>query len=331
MDDLVQVTDRGLFVPAANVYIDPWQPVERAVITHAHSDHARAGHRLYLAHPVTGALLQTRLGSSISLQTLPYGKKLRLGSVQVSFHPAGHVPGSAQVRLEFRGRVCVVSGDYKRHSDGLSAPFEPVRCHMFLTESTFGLPVFRWEPAETLGQRLCLWVTEQLAQGRHVCLTGYSLGKAQRLIRILNEAWIVPFVHPAIEIINQTLKRCGIRPGNYSALSEYKKSLGPAVILLPPAAVDRLPAGISGPFVRAACSGWMAVRGMKRRQNLDKGFALSDHADWPGLLKTMEESEAERVWVTHGFAEPLARYMQERGRQAEALRTAWTETPEEAA
>lgn len=329
MPDLISLRAEGLYVEPAGVYIDPWRPVARAVITHAHSDHARGGHQYYLAHPVTASVMRVRLGAGIRIQELPYGQPLHVNGVRLSLHPAGHIPGSAQVRVEYKGAVWVVSGDYKTQHDGLSEPLEPQKCHVFISESTFGLPVFRWENPSFLAARLCRWVSDCLAQGQSVILSAYSLGKAQRIIRLLNEAWLVPFVHSSIVDINRALASSGLMVGNFTPLDELRHWRGPAVVIVPPAAASGPLKGLKEPFVTAACSGWVSIRGVKRRQNLDQGFGISDHADWPGLLNTINQTGAEKVFLTHGFSAPLARYLREQGLDAQILETYFGDMDEE--
>lgn len=323
MPDIIRLTSEGLYVEPAGVYIDPWRPVARAVITHAHSDHARPGHQYYLSHPITAALMRVRLGAGIRIQELSYGSPIHINGVRISLHPAGHIPGSAQVRVEYQGMVWVVSGDYKTHRDGISEPLEPQKCHVFISESTFGLPVFQWEKLSVLAARLCDWVSDCLAQGQSVVISAYSIGKAQRIIKMLNEAWIVPFVHSSILDINRALASAGLQVGNFTPLEELYHCQGSAVVIVPPAAASATIKGMKEPVLTAACSGWVSIRGMKRRQNLDQGFGISDHADWNGLLSTIRQTEAEKIFLTHGFSAPLARFLSEQGLNAQALETAF--------
>jgi len=328
MSDLIVWSPNGLYLPEADVFIDPWKPVHRAIITHAHSDHARPGHQYYLAEPVTASLIKHRLGSQTPVETLHYKKSIRINGVNISFYPAGHIPGASQVRIERRGEVWVVSGDYKRHIDGISRPFEPVACHTFVTESTFALPIFQWQEQEKLAENLQSWVSQKLSEGVHVLISAYSIGKAQRVIKILNSNWIVPFVHKSIFDLQMILRELKVFDGNYAKFSDYKKHFGSSVFIIPPAADSRLPQGVSGPYVHASCSGWMTIRGLKRRQNLDRGFPISDHADWPSLLSTIQETGASRIIAMHGFAESLARYLTEKEIKAEVFSTYSTEQVE---
>jgi putative mRNA 3-end processing factor len=266
-------------------------------------------------------MMRVRLGAGIRIQELSYGTPLHINGVRLSLHPAGHIPGSAQVRVEYQGMVWVVSGDYKTHRDGISEPLEPQKCHVFISECTFGLPVFRWEKLSVLASRLCHWVSDSLAQGQSVVISAYSLGKAQRIIRLLNEAWIVPFVHSSILDINRALVSAGVQVGNYTPLEELPHWHGPAVVIVPPVAASAPVKGLREPVVTAACSGWVSIRGMKRRQNLDQGFGISDHADWPGLLNTIRQTEAEKIILTHGFSTTLARFLSEQGLNAQPLET----------
>lgn len=321
--DLLRLTDKGLYCPLADIHIDPWRPVSRAVITHAHSDHARPGMVRYCCTPGTAPILRHRLGADIGVQVLPYGEILRVGDVRISFHPAGHIPGSAQVRLEHRGEVWVVSGDYKTVADGLSEPFEAVPCHTFITESTFGLPVFHWAPEETVMAEIGSWWAQCRAEGRVALLLAYSLGKAQRLLHRLGGGPGPVLVHPAIAGIRQAW-------GDYLAdrLPDTpvweggdRQALRGALVIAPPGAADGAWARSLGPRSLAMASGWMALRGTRRRRAADRGFALSDHADWDGLNLAVKATGAERVLVTHGYAVPFARWLREEGWDAQPLDT----------
>lgn len=320
--DLVQVRPEGLYCPPGDFYIDPWRPVARAVITHAHADHARRGHGVYLAHRAAAPLLRTRLGADITLQTLAYGETVTVGAVRVSLHPAGHVLGSAQVRLEYRGEVWVVSGDYKVAPDPTCAPFEPVRCHTLVTESTFGLPVYRWRPAEAILADLRAWWQANAEAGRASVLYAYALGKAQRLLAGLGEGPGPIVVHGAVESINAAYRASGVPlPTVQRADAVERATLRRALVLAPPATQGSPWLRRFGAYTDAMVSGWMQLRGVRRRRGVDAGFVLSDHADWPGLLQAIGASEASRVLVTHGQVTSLVRYLAERGWQAQALAT----------
>jgi putative mRNA 3-end processing factor len=329
--DLVIERPEGLYCPPGDFHIDPWKPVQRAVITHAHADHARAGHAHYLAAAPSEGVLRARLGD-ITLQALAYGETVEHRGVKVSLHPAGHVLGSAQVRIEHEGRVWVVSGDYKVEADRTCAPFEPLRCHCFITESTFGLPIYRWRPQAEVFAEVDAWWRANAVQGRASLLLGYSFGKAQRLLAGV-DAGIGPIlVHGAVETINRAYRAAGVALPTTRTVIEVKDKaeFRSALVIAPPGAQG-------SPWARrfvdasdAFASGWMRLRGARRRQGLDRGFVLSDHADWPGLLQAIAATDAERVIVTHGYEAVMVRWLQEQGLQAEAFRTEYGDAIEEA-
>jgi len=323
--DLIVSTDRGLYCAAGDFHIDPWRPVERAIITHAHSDHARFGSEIYVCHRDTAPILRKRLGDDVTIETAAYGEILTRNGVEISLHPAGHVLGSAQVRVSLNGEIWVASGDYKLESDGVSPAFEALRCHVFITESTFGLPIYRWRPQAEIFAAIDAWRRENIAAGRASLLFAYALGKAQRLLAHV-DASLGPIVcHGAVEAINALYREAGIvlPPTRLATQMENKKEFGRALILAPPSAAASPWLKRFGDYSDALASGWMQVRGNRRRRGLDRGFALSDHADWPGLLAAIEATGAERVLVTHGYTEPLTRYLREQGLDARALKTAY--------
>ncbi len=331
--DLVIARPEGLYCPPGDFFIDPWQPVERAVITHAHSDHARSGHRHYLAaRPGAGVLLSRLPG--IDLQTAGYGAQLNINGVTISLHPAGHVLGSAQVRLEHHGRVWVASGDYKLDNDPTCDAFEPVRCDTFITESTFGLPVYRWEPPQTVFDDIDSWWRHNASEGRASVLFCYSFGKAQRILAGV-DAGIGPiFCHGAIASLNRAYRDAGVALSPVRFVSEIpikdKAAFRAALIVAPPSAQGGAWMRRFGDYNDAFASGWMRLRGTRRRRGVDRGFVLSDHADWPGLQTAVRESGAERVIVTHGQVEPMVRWLREQGLQAAAFETQYGEDAVEA-
>ena len=317
--DLVISRPEGLYCPAGDFYIDPWRPVERAVITHAHGDHARAGNRHYLAAAPGEAILRARLGQDIDLQTLRYGERLLHHSVFLSFHPAGHVLGSAQIRLEYGGEVWVASGDYKTEADGTCSPFEPVRCDTFITESTFGLPIYRWQPQEQVFAEINQWWQANAAVEKTSLLFCYAFGKAQRILHGIDAQLGPILVHGAVEPVNGIYREAGVYLPPTIPAADIKKSdpmMRKALVLAPPSAAN------SGWMRRFDCfsdgfaSGWMRLRGTRRRRGVDRGFVLSDHADWPGLLWAIEQTGAERVMVTHGSNGALVRHLREQGLDA---------------
>lgn len=328
---LLELTDSGLFCPPAGLYIDPWRPVDRAVITHAHADHSRWGMKHYLAHEHSAEVMKLRLGDEISLETMRYREPLLVNGVHISMHPAGHIPGSAQIRLEHKGKVAVVSGDYKVEADGLSAAFEPVRCHEFVSECTFGLPIYKWEPQVEIFKQINKWWRENAESGRNSVLTAYSLGKAQRILMNLDRDIGPVYTHGAVWNTNQALIRNGIALWDVPmATAETPKSAyRGALIIAPPAALNTPWMKKFAPYQTGICSGWMAVRGSRRRRAADRGFVLSDHADWEGLISAIEATEAERVYLTHGNTASFGKFLQEeKGIDAVELKTLFGEEEE---
>jgi len=321
---LLEFTESGIFCPKGGFYIDPWKPVEKAVITHAHSDHARWGSKQYLCHTLTKPLLELRLGSN-QYQDLPWGKSINVNGVTISFHPAGHIIGSSQVRLEYKGEVWVVSGDYKTTADGISGNFEPVPCHTFITESTFGLPIYKWLPQETIYQDIRQWIQQNKEKGRSSVLLAYSLGKAQRVVDAIKETGDKIFVHGAIWNTMEALRSAGIHIAEVHRITTEtpKESLKNAVVIAPPSAEGSSWLKRFAPYSIGICSGWMQVRGNIRRRNADAGFVLSDHADWDGLNEAVKNAGAERVFVTHGFQSVFARHLREQGLEAHEIQTAF--------
>lgn len=322
--DLVVARPEGLYCPPGDFYIDPWRPVERAVITHAHGDHARRGNGRYLAAAPGAGILRSRLGEDISLQTLAYGERVDHHGVTLSFHPAGHVLGSAQVRLEYQGEVWVASGDYKVEPDGTCAPFEPVRCHTFITESTFGLPIYRWPSQAEIFAGIDAWWRANAAAGKASVLFAYAFGKAQRILRGIDASIGPILVHGAVEPLNEVYRAGGVHlpPTRYAGdIARNDPLLRQALILAPPSAGGSTWMRRFGDYSDAFASGWMLLRGTRRRRGVDRGFALSDHADWPGLLWAIEQTGAERVMVTHGQVNVLVRHLREQGLDARAFQT----------
>ena len=324
--DLVIQRPEGLYCPAGDFFIDPWRPVPRAVITHAHADHARTGHGEYLAAQDAQHVLRARLGE-IRLQTVGYGEAVTLGATRVSLHPAGHVLGSAQVRIEGPGGVWVVSGDYKvgvgSEADATCAPFEPVRCDVFITESTFGLPVYRWAPQAEVFAAVNDWWSANAQAGRASVLFCYAFGKAQRILAGV-DATIGPIVvHGAVEPLNAAYRASGVALPPTQRVSEVtdKSVFRRALVLAPPSAAGSPWMRRFGEYADAFASGWMQLRGARRRRALDRGFVLSDHADWPGLQHAITATGAQRVIVTHGYVPVMVRWLREQGLQAEAFET----------
>lgn len=323
MSELLEVTPEGLYCAAGRFHIDPWRPVERAVITHAHSDHARWGSRSYLAARSGAAFLRGRLGMDLPLETLEWGEERRVEGVSVSLHPAGHIRGSAQVRVEHRGEVWVVSGDYKLHPDPTAEPFQPVRCHTFISECTFGLPVYRWPDPARVADEMMEWWTGNQARGRTSVLFAYSLGKAQRALALLEPGAGPILAHGAIRRMSDLYRLEGVAlpPLGAANRDTVRAARGTALVLAPPSAASGSWLRSLGPTSTAFASGWMRIRGTRRRRAADRGFVLSDHADWGGLLEAIEATGAGRVELTHGTTGAMTRYLQERGLDARALST----------
>jgi putative mRNA 3-end processing factor len=331
MADLIVQRPEGLYCPPGDFFIDPWRPVPRAVITHAHSDHARAGHAHYLAAQPAEGVLRARLGD-IQLQLLRYGERIVHHGVTLSLHPAGHVLGSAQVRLEHGGQVWVASGDYKVAPDRTCAPFEPVRCDVFITESTFGLPIYRWRSDDELFAEINGWWARNVANGRASVLACYSFGKAQRLLSGVDPSIAPIIVHGAVEPLNRAYREAGVALPDTRLVIEVddKADLKRALVVCPPSAAASPWMRRFGDAQRAFASGWMQLRGARRRGGYDRGFVLSDHADWPGLLQAIAATGAQRVIVTHGSTAVMVRYLAEQGLRAEAFSTEYGDDAVEA-
>ena len=321
-DPVISFTDRGLYCAAGDFYIDPWRPVDRALITHGHADHARPGHRHYLATQAAAPVMRHRLGN-ITLDTIRFGETRRIGGATVSFHPAGHVPGSAQIRVEVAGEVWVASGDYKVEDDGLSEPFEPVTCHAFITECTFGLPVFSWDPQSVVMAQINAWWAACVAEGRTPVLGAYALGKAQRILAHLDTSIGPILTHGAVEATNEVLRAQGVSlPDTVRVVADTQIKDHPGALVL------STPAGLGSPWMKrfgatstAFASGWMRMRGVRRRRAADRGFVMSDHADWEGLNSAIKATGAERIFVTHGYTSQFRRWLDHQGYDARVVET----------
>ncbi len=323
---MLQEKPDGLYCPAGDFYIDPWGRVRRAVITHAHGDHARQGAGSYLCADVSAPLLLRRFGTGVVIESKPYGETVTIGDVRVSFHPAGHILGSAQVRVEGESGVWVVSGDYKRAPDPTCPAFEPVRCDTFVTESTFGLPIYRWDPPELVMADVLAWWNENREADRASLLFCYAIGKAQRVLAELARITDRPvLVHGAMLPFLDVYRAAGVRMLDASAVIERARGTSCAgeLILAPLFARGTPWMRRLGQFSDAFVSGTMRIRGVQRQRNVDRGFVLSDHADWPDLLRTIGEVGPRRVLATHGYPEPFARFLQGKGIDSGVIRTAW--------
>ena len=319
---VLEFREEGIYCPAGDFFIDPWRPVDRALITHGHSDHARPGHRRYLATAAAAPVIRHRLGA-IRIETIPFAETRRIGDATVSFHPAGHVPGSAQIRVEHRGEVWVVSGDYKTTTDPLSEPFDPVRCHSFITECTFGLPVFRWPDEATLTAQINDWWRDCRDSGRTAVIGAYSLGKAQRVLTMVDPAIGPILTHGAVENTNAVMRTQGIAlPETVRVTADLDLKAHPgALVIAPPSALAGGWLRRFGPVSTGIASGWMALRGVRRRRGADRGFVVSDHADWDGLNAAIDATGAERVFATHGYTTVFREWLESRGLDAQIVRT----------
>jgi putative mRNA 3-end processing factor len=326
---LIDFTDKGLYCSAGDFYIDPWKPVPRAIITHAHSDHARWGSQSYLSHKYTTPILQLRLGDN-NYQSVDWGENIMMNGVNVSLHPAGHIIGSSQVRVEYNGEVWVFTGDFKTEDDGLSGAFEPIKCNVFITESTFGLPIYTWKKQEVIYEDIRNWVRANQSEGKTSVIIAYSLGKAQRVIDAVSPVTNQIYVHGAVWNVQQTLLKAGhpVQEVQRVDIGAAKKTYQNAVIIAPSGAEGSPWIKRFTPYSLAICSGWMQVRGNARRKNADRGFVLSDHADWNGLISAVKDTGAEKVFVTHGFQAAFSKYLDEQGIPADEVKTAYGDDEE---
>ncbi len=322
-DPLLQPRPAGLYCPAGNFYIDPMLPVERAVLTHAHGDHARSGSESYNVGAAGIGLMRERLGEDSVIVGHDYGASFRIGDVTVSLHPAGHVLGSAQVRMEYGGRVVVVSGDYKRDPDPTCVPFEPVPCDVFVTESTFGLPIYRWPSMDVVIDELMEWWEDCAQREIPAVLFCYALGKAQRILaELAKRSNRTVHLHGAMLRLVERYREAGIAmiPTEPVSESARGRDFAGELIMAPPSAAGSPWMKRFGKASTGFASGWMRIRGARRRRGYDRGFVVSDHADWPGLLLSIEQSQAKRIYVTHGDGDVLIRYLRDQGKDAQALR-----------
>jgi putative mRNA 3-end processing factor len=318
MDPLLTLTDQGLYCAAGDFHIDPWQPVERAVITHAHADHLCPGSRTYVTARDGAALVRARVGDEAIVEAVPYGETIARDGVRISLHPAGHILGSAQVRIERGAEVWVVSGDYKLGPDPTCAPFASLPCHTFVTECTFGLPVFRWRPEAEVFAGINDWWRANREAGKASVLFAYPVGKAQRVLAGVDASIGPIHTHGSVERYTALYRDAGV------ALPATSPVTGPpagALVVAPPLARNTPWLRKLGPVSTALASGWMRIRGARRRQSLDRGFVLSDHADWPGLMSAIESSGASQIWAVHGYRNAVARWLQEKGLDAQAVET----------
>ncbi|MHA7831577.1 MAG: ligase-associated DNA damage response exonuclease [Flagellimonas sp.] len=313
---LLQFTPKGIYCEQADVYLDPWRPVDKAIISHGHADHSRWGHQKYITHHKNIPIVQHRLGD-VNISGREWGETLTVNNVKFSLHPAGHIVGSSQIRVEHKGEVWIFTGDYKIEDDGLTTPFELLQCHTFITECTFGLPAFQWRPQQEVFNDINQWWAQNKSEGKTSVLFGYSLGKAQRLLKHMDTSIGKIYTHGAVENMTEVLRPLVDLPSTQLITKDTKKDelLG-NIVVAPPSAHGSTWIRKMVPYVTATASGWMAFRGARRRRAIDKGFVLSDHCDWNGLLQTVEATGAEKIICTHGYTDIFSKYLQELGYDA---------------
>ncbi len=313
-------------MPLADAYIDPWRRVPKALITHAHGDHARYGMGQYICTAESMPIMKNRLGKNIVISGYDYNESFIINGVKFSFHSAGHIIGSAQIRIEHLGEVWVVSGDYKREEDGFTRPFEVVKCHSFITESTFGLPIYHWEKQDSIFEKINAWWQENIVDNRPSIITAYSLGKAQRLIKNLGNIGPI-YCHSTIFQTNQILNHQGlpISTGLPIVETTSQKELQKALIIAPSSSINSTwGQKLKNPSI-ANVSGWMATRSRRKTSTIDAGFVLSDHADWHALNQTIAETTAENIFVTHGYSELFSKWLCEKGYNAAVVNSEYGE------
>ena len=315
-EPLLAFNQNGIYCAKADVYLDPWRKVDKAIISHGHADHSRWGNKKYITHHDNIPIMKHRLGE-IDVMGKAYGQSFTINNVKFSLHPAGHVIGSSQIRVEHQGEVWVFTGDYKDEADGVCTPYEPVKCHTFITECTFGLPAFKWKPQAEVMTDINEWWQNNKADGRTSVLFGYSLGKAQRLLKHLDTNIGDIYTHGAIENMTNVLRTLVDFPETKLITRETtKKELSGNLVLAPPSAHGGTWIRKMVPYVTASASGWMTFRGARRRRAIDKGFVMSDHCDWDGLLNSIKATDCEKVICTHGYTDIFSRYLREIGYDA---------------
>ncbi|SDR76241.1 putative mRNA 3-end processing factor [Gillisia sp. Hel1_33_143] len=313
---LLAFNDKGIYCAEADVYLDPWRPVDKAIISHGHADHSRWGHKQYITHHTNVPIIKHTLGD-IQVTGKAWDESFVINNVKFSLHPAGHIIGSSQIRVEYKGEVWVFSGDYKTEDDGVAVPYEPVKCHSFITECTFGLPAFKWLPQDLVMNDINNWWQQNREDGRTSILFGYSLGKAQRLLKFLDPSIGKIYTHGAIENMTEVIRPMLELPETIRITRDTKKEeFKGNIVLAPPSAQGTTWIRKMVPYVTASASGWMAFRGARRRRALDKGFVLSDHCDWQGLLTSIKATGCEKVICTHGYSDIFSKYLTEQGYDA---------------
>jgi len=322
---LLVFNQKGIYCEAADVYLDPWKPVKKAIISHGHADHSRWGHQQYITHHTNVPIIKHRLGD-ISVTGKAWNETFTINGVKFSLHPAGHIVGSSQIRVEHKGEVWVFTGDYKTEDDGLAVPYEVVKCHTFITECTFGLPAFKWLPQQQVFNDINNWWQQNQDDGRTSILFGYSLGKAQRLLKHLDTSIGKIYTHGAVENMTEVVREIADLPPTEKITRETKKEdIKGNIVIAPPSTHGSPWIKKMVPYVTASASGWMTFRGARRRRAIDKGFVLSDHCDWQGLLTSIKATGAEKVICTHGYTDIFSRFLAEQGYDARTEQTQYEE------
>jgi len=322
---LLVFNQKGIYCEAADVYLDPWKPVKKAIISHGHADHSRWGHQQYITHHTNVPIIKHRLGD-ISVTGKAWNETFTINGVKFSLHPAGHIVGSSQIRVEHKGEVWVFTGDYKTENDGLAVPYEVVKCHTFITECTFGLPAFKWLPQQQVFNDINNWWQQNQDDGRTSILFGYSLGKAQRLLKHLDTSIGKIYTHGAVENMTEVVREIADLPPTEKITRDTKKEdIKGNIVIAPPSTHGSPWIKKMVPYVTASASGWMTFRGARRRRAIDKGFVLSDHCDWQGLLTSIKATGAEKVICTHGYTDIFSRFLAEQGYDARTEQTQYEE------
>ncbi|GGZ54869.1 ligase-associated DNA damage response exonuclease [Mesonia mobilis] len=322
---LLVFNQKGIYCEAADVYLDPWKPVKKAIISHGHADHSRWGHQQYITHHTNVPIIKHRLGD-ISVTGKAWNETFTINGVKFSLHPAGHIVGSSQIRVEHKGEVWVFTGDYKTEDDGLAVPYEVVKCHTFITECTFGLPAFKWLPQQQVFNDINNWWQQNQDDGRTSILFGYSLGKAQRLLKHLDTSIGKIYTHGAVENMTEVVREIADLPPTEKITRDTKKEdIKGNIVIAPPSTHGSPWIKKMVPYVTASASGWMTFRGARRRRAIDKGFVLSDHCDWQGLLTSIRATGAEKVICTHGYTDIFSRFLAEQGYDARTEQTQYEE------
>lgn len=318
---LLAFNDKGIYCAEADVYLDPWKPVEKAIISHGHADHSRYGHKKYITHHSNVPIIKHRLGD-ISVTGKEWDETFTINGVKFSLYPAGHIIGSSQIRVEYKGEIWVFTGDYKTEDDGVAVPYEPVKCHTFITECTFGLPAFKWTPQKQVFDDINNWWAQNRTDGQTSVLFGYSLGKAQRLLKHLDPSIGRIYTHGAIENMTEVLRpQIDFHDTIRVTRDTKKEELKGNIVLAPGSAHGSTWIRKMVPYVTGSASGWMTFRGARRRRAIDKGFVLSDHCDWQGLLSSIKETGCEKVICTHGYTDIFSKFLREQGYDARTEET----------